>query len=113
MIGEDEFEALLDRLHGQGKAPGEIPAAAPAPKAEQRAEPKAGNQQRREQPAATTPAGVPGAGGGQGAQADTTVRVDTRRLDEIMNLVGELVLVRNRLATLKSSMNDEQVAKAV
>lgn len=45
-------------------------------------------------------------------QAETTVRVDTKRLDDIMNLVGELVLVRNRLATLKASM-DEQVAKAV
>ncbi len=34
--------------------------------------------------------------------AELTVRVDTRRLDEIMNLVGELVLVRNRLITLSS-----------
>jgi two-component system chemotaxis sensor kinase CheA len=30
--------------------------------------------------------------------ADSTIRVDIERLDELMNLVGELVLARNRLA---------------
>jgi two-component system chemotaxis sensor kinase CheA len=45
--------------------------------------------------------------------AETTVRVDTQRLDDIMNMVGELVLVRNRLANLKATMNDEEVANAV
>jgi two-component system chemotaxis sensor kinase CheA len=44
---------------------------------------------------------------------ETTVRVDTQRLDEIMNMVGELVLVRNRFQTLKSALNDEEIAKAV
>lgn len=41
------------------------------------------------------------------------MRVDTRRLDDIMNMVGELVLVRNRLATLKAVQVDEEMAKAV
>ncbi|MCU7811576.1 MAG: chemotaxis protein CheA, partial [Candidatus Thiodiazotropha sp. (ex Notomyrtea botanica)] len=45
--------------------------------------------------------------------AETTVRVDTQRLDDIMNMVGELVLVRNRLATLKATLNDEEVGNAV
>lgn len=47
------------------------------------------------------------------SQADTTVRVDTKRLDDIMNLVGELVLVRNRLETLKLNMGNDDVAQAV
>lgn len=48
------------------------------------------------------------------ANTESTVRVDTRRLDEIMNLVGELVLVRNRLLTLKSSQeSEEDLANAV
>jgi two-component system chemotaxis sensor kinase CheA len=47
------------------------------------------------------------------SQAETTVRVDTKRLDDIMNLVGELVLVRNRLETLKLDMGNDQVAQAV
>src|SRR5699024_7104148 len=44
---------------------------------------------------------------------ETTVRVDTRRLDDIMNMVGELVLVRNRLVRLGLESNDEAMAKAV
>lgn len=48
------------------------------------------------------------------AAVESTVRVDTKRLDEIMNLVGELVLVRNRLLTLKgSSSEQEELSTAV
>lgn len=46
--------------------------------------------------AATSPAGKsPG-----GKEEDQTVRVETKRLDHVMNLVGELVLSRNRLMKL-------------
>ncbi len=41
------------------------------------------------------------------------MRVDTQRLDDIMNMVGELVLVRNRLSTLKSIMGNEELTNAV
>ena len=44
---------------------------------------------------------------------ETTVRVDTQRLDEIMNMVGELVLVRNRLVRLGVKSGDEAMVKAV
>lgn len=45
---------------------------------------------------------------------ESTVRVDTKRLDEIMNLVGELVLVRNRLLTLRGpNQNLEDISNAV
>lgn len=46
-------------------------------------------------------------------QPETTVRVDTKRLDQIMNMVGELVLVRNRLLSLSLSVNDESMSKAI
>jgi len=46
-------------------------------------------------------------------QAETTVRVDTKRLDDIMNLVGELVLVRNRFSTLEAVKSDEAMKQAV
>ncbi len=46
-------------------------------------------------------------------QTETTVRVDTARLDEIMNMVGELVLVRNRLVSLGLTSGDEEMSKAV
>ncbi|WP_053980890.1 chemotaxis protein CheA [Marinagarivorans algicola] len=45
--------------------------------------------------------------------AEATVRVDTQRLDDIMNMVGELVLVRNRLVRLGLDANDESLSKAV
>lgn len=38
---------------------------------------------------------------------DTTIRVDTARLDSLMNLVGELVLGRNRLSQLAHHINQE------
>ena len=47
------------------------------------------------------------------AAAEATVRVDTKRLDDIMNMVGELVLVRNRLVRLGLKSSDESMAKAV
>lgn len=49
----------------------------------------------------------------QPPQAETTVRVDTKRLDQIMNMVGELVLVRNRLLSLGINANDESMSKAI
>jgi two-component system chemotaxis sensor kinase CheA len=45
--------------------------------------------------------------------AEATVRVDTKRLDDIMNMVGELVLVRNRLVRLGLNIEDEDMGKAV
>ena len=61
------------------------------------------------------PVAKPAAGNGasEAPAVDATVRVDTARLDEIMNMVGELVLVRNRLVRLGDSSNDEQLSKAV
>lgn len=112
-ITDDEFEALLDQLHGKGKAPVEA-----APKAEVERQPTP-------EPVAA-PAAVPakaaeapvapaaGAAADKGAvAAETTVRVDTKRLDQIMNMVGELVLVRNRLVSLSSSAQSEEMTKAI
>jgi two-component system, chemotaxis family, sensor kinase CheA len=100
LISDDEFEALLDDLHGKGKGPASAKPAQPAP-AKPEARPAVEPEKK---PAAKAPAKP---------AAETTVRVDTKRLDDIMNLVGELVLVRNRLSTLRAAMHDEQVNKAV
>ncbi|AWH53417.1 chemotaxis protein CheA [Stenotrophomonas sp. ESTM1D_MKCIP4_1] len=99
LISEDEFEALLDQLHG-GAVPGAKPVAAvpvvappaavPAPRAAAK-------------PAANKPV----------AEAEHTVRVDTKRLDAIVNLIGELVLSRNRLKTLRTRLRDEELDRAV
>ena len=39
-----------------------------------------------------------------GSEEDQTIRVETRRLDHVMNLVGELVLGRNRMMKLSTGL---------
>jgi two-component system chemotaxis sensor kinase CheA len=119
-ISDDEFEKLLDELHGSDTAKNasatpvvektkveakpekvvlsnstpkdvSVAKAAPAPKAKAASKPAATNM----------------------PQAETTVRVDTARLDQIMNMVGELVLVRNRLLSLGIAREDEEMSKAL
>jgi two-component system, chemotaxis family, sensor kinase CheA len=77
-ITEDEFEALLDQLAAERK-PGQTNATPAVP----------------DPPAPVTQAAT-----------ETSVRVDTQKLDRMMNLVGELVLVRNRLKALHGTSAD-------
>ena len=117
-ITDDEFESLLDDLHGKNGAPSgssetpsETPVSktAPAPKdtdkpskkttpTKPKSEKTSAKSKAQKKPPVTT---------------ESTVRVDTRRLDDIMNMVGELVLVRNRLMSIGHSYTDESLAKAV
>ncbi|UVO16946.1 chemotaxis protein CheA [Stutzerimonas stutzeri] len=115
-ITDDEFEALLDQLHGKGKfepesvAPVAAVAAAAPPAAVAKSAPRqpaAAPSKAEAAPRAAAPAEKPA------SDAETTVRVDTARLDEIMNMVGELVLVRNRLVRLGANSGDEAMSKAV
>ena len=126
-ITDDEFESLLDDLHGQGKGPNGAAAATPAPTPEPAPAPKAEPAQAAPTPAPApkpTPAPAPApkaapapaakaGGAAQAVQTETTVRVDTKRLDQIMNMVGELVLVRNRLVSLGISIDSEDMSKAI
>ena len=120
-ITEEEFETLLDELHGKGKM--SSPAVADADNSDASAKSASGTESAslvepepapaakpklKAVPKMDKPAAKPAA-----AQAEASVRVDTKRLDDIMNLVGELVLVRNRLATLRETLKDEEVGKAV
>lgn len=128
LITEDEFEALLDELQSQGKGafaekPAPAPAAAsvsapepapapavPAPVAAPAPAPTAPEPEKRESAAA---AAVKAAHQQAKPQPESNVRVDTRLLDKIMNMVGELVLVRNRLVRLGVTREDEEMAKAL
>lgn len=47
------------------------------------------------------------------SETEHTVRVDTKRLDAIVNMIGELVLARNRLKTLRVRLHDEELDRAV
>ncbi|PKH82714.1 chemotaxis protein CheA [Pseudomonas sp. Choline-02u-1] len=130
LISDHEFESLLDELHGKGKfdasaatagsassvatPTAKAPAAAAAPKPAAKPEPKA-ETPKPAAAAAPAPARAPASAPAEkpASEAETTVRVDTARLDEIMNMVGELVLVRNRLVRLGLNSGDEAMSKAV
>ncbi|MEZ9625811.1 chemotaxis protein CheA [Aliivibrio fischeri] len=128
LMTDDEFEKLLDQLHGSGKGPTEEeldqavqPVAAmnqttsaPAPVVEAPTRTTAPTPTRTQAPkedvkaVVKAPAKAPAK-----SQSESTVRVDTSTLDNIMNMVGELVLVRNRLVSLGLNSNDEEMSKAV
>ncbi|GFM49456.1 chemotaxis protein CheA [Pseudomonas cichorii] len=125
-ITDHEFENLLDELHGKGKfepqalagnAAAAAPPPPPPPPAAAKPTPAPAPAAKPAAPAAPAPARAPAAGGPAekpvASEAETTVRVDTARLDEIMNMVGELVLVRNRLVRLGLNSGDEAMSKAV
>jgi two-component system chemotaxis sensor kinase CheA len=113
-ISESEFEELLDKLHGQGKGPtvtensapaaSITPAAPPPPPPPVESAPVVAKSEPAKSPAKKSEPPV---------VAEATVRVDTKRLDDIMNMVGELVLVRNRLVRLGLKSTDESMSKAV
>lgn len=121
LITDDEFERLLDELHGKGKSPAhsagdEKPGnSAPQPASDgpaaNKSEPATQPTEASARPTAAAKAATPARD--SQAQAETSVRVDTKRLDDIMNMVGELVLVRNRLQRLGSESEDSEMHKAV
>lgn len=134
-ISDSEFDSLLDDLYGAGKGPtvAAKPVVADAVKAvaEKPVEPvrnsvaessvtaaaDTASAPANKAPAAVAKVAAKGAKAGSTKDsplvAETTVRVDTKRLDDIMNMVGELVLVRNRLVRLGLLSDEEEMVKAV
>ena len=164
LITEDEFDALLDELHGAGKGPGALDhpeksaqvssdeitddefeallddlqskgqgAFAALGSADTAAKPEATKLESVAPPAKVAPTEPPKAveppvvsksptaessargtmPAQQKAVQESNVRVDTALLDKIMNMVGELVLVRNRLVRLGGTREDEEMSKAL
>ena len=69
-------------------------------------------------PAAGAAKGVSGSGGtgasnGSAVRQQRSVRIDLRRLDNLMNLIGELVITRGRLVQLAGGVEDPALAEAV
>ena len=125
LMTDEEFEKLLDQLHGSGNGPSaeELDAATKPAEVKPAPAPVATAPQAVAAPTAVqtpepvkAPAPVKSEAKAPAAkkqQAEATVRVDTSTLDTIMNMVGELVLVRNRLVSLGLNSNDEEMSKAV
>jgi len=122
-ISEEEFEHYIDQLYG-GKAPG---FAEPQPPVEPVVTPQedspnesaspAANSHNKEDlqpkgpadgkvPADSNPAQRSSAPGGS-STAETTLRVEAARLDDVMNQVGELVLLRNRYSAAIAALATE------
>lgn len=160
-ITEDEFEALLDQLHGKGHAPGfdEEPSenvktsavdetdadfdallanaanniektphaetATPENTAESSPQNASGSvaAETKEQSSSSAVPKPTVSSAKENTQAntaaksisevETTVRVDTKVLDDIMNMVGELVLVRNRLLSIAAHRSDQEMSKVI
>jgi len=124
-ITEEEFDKVMDELHGVGKfshdvaaekpvedIPVDVIEVTPAAEVEKLESVAVVKSTEAEKPkevkkpaAAKAKAAAP--------KAEATVRVDTQTLDNIMNMVGELVLVRNRFQTLSGEKEDEDIVKAV
>jgi two-component system chemotaxis sensor kinase CheA len=126
-MSDDEFERLLDELQGKGPSSA-VPANAESAKAagsEQAGKPVSASviqrapapvpvESRAENPNSNAPGqekAVKSNSPSSASQADTTVRIETSHLDRIMNLVGEVVLIRNRIRTLEAGLENEEVSK--
>ncbi|WP_432471996.1 chemotaxis protein CheW [Amphritea sp. HPY] len=109
MITEDEFESLLDDLQQKGE--GAFAALAPRVVGATTATTATTSRtaSKPHAPANKAPAKVDN----KKTSADSNVRVDTRLLDQIMNMVGELVLVRNRLVRLGAESEGDELNKTL
>lgn len=100
-LSDSEVEAEIERLLKVRKAEDQArraqkkqnpkPAATPKPAAAPKAE---GGEKK-----------VPASGGGGGGM-DQTIRVEVKRLDHLMNLIGELVLGKNRLLKIYDDVEE-------
>jgi len=74
----------------------EAPKSAPAPKPVQ----QVSRQEKKADPKAAAPARK------SSASVEQTIRVDVKRLDHLMNLIGELVLAKNRLIKINDDVEE-------
>ncbi|WP_172201720.1 chemotaxis protein CheW [Campylobacter sp. RM16188] len=116
-LSDDEIEAEIERLLKVRKAEDQArraqkAASAPAPSANLAPEaPKAAAQPAPKPVAPSAPKKaeaekkVPAASAG-GSDAEQTIRVEVKRLDHLMNLIGELVLGKNRLLKIYDDVEE-------
>ena len=115
-ISDDEFELLLDELHAAGKSvqsKDNEPLVSPTIESTKKEKTKPNTQAKTVAKSVTSAKDNKTPKKSSSTKVEPTVRVDTATLDEIMNMVGELVLVRNRLVSLETESNNEEISKAV
>ncbi|MDR1489224.1 MAG: Hpt domain-containing protein [Desulfovibrio sp.] len=83
----------------QGGAKSAVPSAKPAAPAVSAAKPAAAK-------AAAAPPAKPAGAGEASAKVSSTIRVDHEKLDHLMNLIGELIINRNRYSMLARQLEE-------
>jgi len=113
---EPDWNALYQAVTGKAPAvasspaPAAAPAPAPAPAPTSTAVAPLATAQAAAPAAALKPAPVaptankPQPAAQQLAAQETTIRIDTNRLDQVLNLSGEIGLTKNRLTTLRTDI---------
>ncbi|MEN4054125.1 MULTISPECIES: chemotaxis protein CheW [Sulfurimonas] len=85
---EEEEKAKEEKKEEEKVTPAPAPTPAPV------------KQEKKEEPKAAAPARK------APAQVEQTIRVDVKRLDHLMNLIGELVLAKNRLIKINDDVEE-------
>ncbi|MDR0529689.1 MAG: chemotaxis protein CheA [Zoogloeaceae bacterium] len=114
--GDPNWEALHASVSGEAKSGEVIPAATVIHSAENES---GGGQEPPK--SAPKPVVAPKSGGGgrrvESATRENTIRVDTARLDQVLNLSGEIGLTKNRLTSLRADIlggkNDSETLHAL
>lgn len=110
LITDDEFDQLLDKIHGPNKFAALNQTAGASAATDATSGPTATAVDLAVTKPLTHAENKPAH---KTVAKEATVRVETEVLDRIMNMVGELVLIRNRLSNLQSSLGDEAVSQTV
>jgi two-component system chemotaxis sensor kinase CheA len=122
-IDDINWEALHAALTGVAPAAAVAPAPEPAPPAGMESSASAQLQSVAQEAPRPSVAQVQESSGRTAPQVqptlqkETTIRIDTARLDQVLNLSGEIGLTKNRIANLKSQIihgrNDQDTLKAL
>jgi two-component system chemotaxis sensor kinase CheA len=100
-------------------APAPKPAAAPAPRSASKPVPAASKPQTEDKPAQAARTNMPSTAAKNSSsqaqapapakpKASSTIRVDHHKLDHLMNVIGELIINRNRYAMLARALEEGQ-----
>jgi two-component system chemotaxis sensor kinase CheA len=103
-LSDEEIEAEIERLLKERKEEDRKRKA--AKKAKEASQPEAKESAPAKKPAPKKPQAKKAAPAKKGSSIEQTIRVEVKRLDDLMNLIGELVLGKNRLIKIYDDVEE-------